>query len=578
MSSSLNASIGILGAGAAGLITAHVLLQDGFKVRLITRDSSPGGVWARERIYPGLSINNVYGEYRFSPCPMSPPSEAAETGGRLTGDDMCAYMETFAAKFLAGKIKFNTEILCVRRSTGSWLVTVEDIPSGIQEVLVFSHIVLCTGGCSKPSIPEYLSSQTAKSEGFRGLVFHSSKFHDHLDEVLNTKPIDSDGNQKDASIVVIGGGKSAQDVSAYLANAGRKVTVVFETADAFLAYKYPLPDFIRKSRFLAICSPHIELKTYLERFLHTTWLGSKIVHFVWKKIIATSLDVYSLPADSPLRHAHSAFWGIRTNDDGCYRPNGFHGLVQSGKIKLVAPARATGFGDDGKSVVLKDGQVLPADAVILATGFKSSWTNLFDSQTAVELGIGRHAPFNDVHIWDYTSLTDPPVSHPNSEQWSSSIYRGLVPANNINKRDFAINGAVVGHDYLPFIPSSLSSIQFTTNNGYTFEVSAHWISSYFLGDRMRLPSTAEEALASAERNSAWMRKRFPTMLPWVNESYSSNLAFWTWPQLVDELLEDMYLPSMRSGGNWLTWPFKVIDIDEIVNLGQERRLKRSLYL
>lgn len=70
-------------------------------------------------------------------------------------------------------------------------------------------------------------------------------------------------------------------ISAYLANAGRKVTVVFETADAFLAYKKPLPDFIRKSRFvyvmplrlvlasaqdrfLAILSPHMELRTRLE--------------------------------------------------------------------------------------------------------------------------------------------------------------------------------------------------------------------------------------------------------------------------------------------------------------------------
>ncbi|KAG5647169.1 hypothetical protein DXG03_001124 [Asterophora parasitica] len=108
---------------------------------------------------------------------------------------------------------------------------------------------------------------------------------------------------------------------------------------------------------------------------------------------------------------------------------------------------------------------------------------------------------------------------------------------------------------------------------------------------MRLPSSTEEALASAERNSAWMRKRFPDMLLWVNESYSSGLAFWTyvtqficfepgtdllasWPQLVDELLEDMYLPSMRSGGNWLTWPFKVVDLKEIVNVGEERRLRR----
>jgi dimethylaniline monooxygenase (N-oxide forming) len=31
---------------------------------------------------------------------------------------------------------------------------------------------------------------------------------------------------------------------------------------------------------------------------------------------------------------------------------------------------------------------------------------------------------------------------------------------------------------------------------------------------------------------------------------------------------------MRSGGNWLTWPFKVIHIKEIENLGEERRAKR----
>jgi hypothetical protein len=37
-------------------------------------------------------------------------------------------------------------------------------------------------------------------------------------------------------------------MAAYLANEGRKVTVVFETADAFLASPRPLPEFIRKSR------------------------------------------------------------------------------------------------------------------------------------------------------------------------------------------------------------------------------------------------------------------------------------------------------------------------------------------
>jgi cation diffusion facilitator CzcD-associated flavoprotein CzcO len=52
------ASVAIVGSGAAGLITAYTLLQDGFShVQILTRDSTAGGVWATERVYPGLQIN-----------------------------------------------------------------------------------------------------------------------------------------------------------------------------------------------------------------------------------------------------------------------------------------------------------------------------------------------------------------------------------------------------------------------------------------------------------------------------------------------------------------------------------------
>ena len=37
-------------------------------------------------------------------------------------------------------------------------------------------------------------------------------------------------------------------VAAFLANQGRRVSVVFETADAILAAKTPVPELIRKSR------------------------------------------------------------------------------------------------------------------------------------------------------------------------------------------------------------------------------------------------------------------------------------------------------------------------------------------
>ena len=55
-------AIGIIGAGAAGLINAHVLLQDGFSdITLVSRDKSVGGTWARARVYPGLHINKYNG-------------------------------------------------------------------------------------------------------------------------------------------------------------------------------------------------------------------------------------------------------------------------------------------------------------------------------------------------------------------------------------------------------------------------------------------------------------------------------------------------------------------------------------
>ena len=49
----------------------------------------------------------------------------------------------------------------------------------------------------------------------------------------------------------------------------------------------------------------------------------------------------------------------------------------------------------------------------------------------------------------------------------------------------------------------------------------------------------------------------------------------SWSQHVDDLLEDMGLPVMRSGGNVLTWPFKVVELSEIQNLKEERDARRA---
>lgn len=91
-------------------------------------------------------------------------------------------------------------------------------------------------------------------------------------------------------------------------------------------------------------------------------------------------NALNISRDSPLRRTHSLFWSTRTNDEGVPREGRFHALAISGKISLVAPARVARFGDDGHSVVLEDGRVLPSAAIILATGYESTWRPIFDGE------------------------------------------------------------------------------------------------------------------------------------------------------------------------------------------------------
>lgn len=183
------------------------------------------------------------------------------------------------------------------------------------------------------------------------------------------------------------------------------------------------------------------------------------------------LHVLGISSDSPLRRNRSLFWDTRTNDEGVPSEGSFHALAVSGKITLVSPARVANFGDDGRSVILGDGRVFPAAAVILATGYQSTWRPIFDGEhvraigyntkmylatywcfcvdiSMEQLGLSRHRPPKTKYRWDYASFVSPP-DIPGEAPWSASIHRGLVPVKNIFNRDFAVNGAMVRHKFYP---------------------------------------------------------------------------------------------------------------------------------
>jgi hypothetical protein len=79
---------------------------------------------------------------------------------------------------------------------------------------------------------------------------------------------------------------------------------------------------------------------------------------------------------------------------------------------------------------------------------------------------------------------------------------------------------------LPPLTTAHSYKQFSAHHAYVGEVSAHWISAYFRRDALRLPHSVEEALEDAERDAAWVQRRYPYTLSWIDESHSSSVAFW----------------------------------------------------
>ncbi|KAF5388998.1 hypothetical protein D9757_005121 [Collybiopsis confluens] len=668
--SNAHKSVLVIGSGAAGLITAQTLINDGFtNVRVFSKDTHPGGVWEHNKVYTETSYCSLYGDYRFSSLQM-PENPRRNGQKRLSAEDMQFYFEKFAETYLRDRINYDTEVLNIRRPKPpfqdsnsdpllNWVVSYRVHGKNGTEVkkMGFHRIVLCTGGCHKPHIPPILSPSSIAASGFRGPVIHSSGFRNNLEEIfsavqpqtasaasssnpsslsnqnlssvyhpyspkvepnlkVSSTPLKSatisrvtfnsnDSNlghesSKHGMVVVIGGGKSAQDIAAYLANEGLNVCIVYEKTDAFIASSRQLSDRIRKSRLMGVLSPHSDLRTPVERFLHKTWLGGKIVREIYHVLSEYSFKSFKIPHSSPLRLAQDPFWSLRVNDEVRVRVKTrvregendrktFHELVNRGSIRVEAPARVLGIGtrkrqdngegEDEQDLTLSNGQAIRPSAIILATGYESSWPDLFDAETMNQIGLGRYStsPLEYPHTtyeeeWEgYTSLQNPPAAPASAPtgRWTeisgSGIYRGIVPAKSLFKRDFAINGAV-----------------FSMNNAYVFETTAHWISSYFLEDTfLQLPPTVKAAIKSTERTSAWLRKRYPDMQGhWMNDSHCSDVQFWSWPQYTDDLLRDMGLPygKARTGGNALTWLIKPIEMDAIKELGKERAALRMSYM
>lgn len=64
----------------------------------------------------------------------------------MSGDDMCAYAETFAEHFLAGRFRYNTHVRKLHRLQDGWQLDTVSTDAGVEiERLRYDKLVLCTG-------------------------------------------------------------------------------------------------------------------------------------------------------------------------------------------------------------------------------------------------------------------------------------------------------------------------------------------------------------------------------------------------------------------------------------------------
>lgn len=164
-----NPRIIIVGAGVAGIATAHTLLKHGFNnLTILEKGAAVGGVWHWNR-YPGLTCDVPSNLYQFSFAPKPDWARIFATGPEIN-----QYLNAVVDECgLRHRVQLNAEVVSAIYDSGQWSVTLED-----GKALTAEFLIMATGLLHHPYIPDIEGL-----EDFEGPVVHSASW----DETLQTE-------------------------------------------------------------------------------------------------------------------------------------------------------------------------------------------------------------------------------------------------------------------------------------------------------------------------------------------------------------------------------------------------------
>jgi hypothetical protein len=220
--------VAVIGAGAAGLVTARELLRRGHRVVVFEQGAGPGGVWVysddAEDDPLGLSGTRIHGSLyaslrtnlprdlmAFIDYPFDASGGGEDDWPRFPGHRLVlAYLQNFARAFgLEAHMRCGVRVASVRRGDG-WVV--ESVSGEERRSERFDALAVCNGHYSEPRVPPL-----AGLAGWPGTVMHSHNYR---------TPAPFAGKR----VAVFGASASGVDLSAEIAGVAE---AVFWCAEAF---------------------------------------------------------------------------------------------------------------------------------------------------------------------------------------------------------------------------------------------------------------------------------------------------------------------------------------------------------
>jgi cation diffusion facilitator CzcD-associated flavoprotein CzcO len=309
----------IVGASVAGLATAACLRRAGVPFVLLEQGPCLAPPWRRHYDRLHLHTSRALSGLPHLGFPRTFPRSPSR-------DQVVMYLEAYAAHFDL-RPRFGTRVARVARSEAGWEVIADD-----GFVHHARHVVIATGHAYTPNLPDWPGRAS-----FGGPIVHSSAYRNAA-ALLGA-------SGRDKNVLVVGIGNSGAEIALDLAEQGARVAIAVRSGVNVVPRTFLGISIDR----LAVSISRLPVR-----------LGDAIVRLL-SRVVFGSLARFGLrPAD------HGTVTGFRQRSVSPIIDVGAMARIRTGAIAVVPAVTRFSPGQ----VHFADGHTRPADAVVLATGYR----------------------------------------------------------------------------------------------------------------------------------------------------------------------------------------------------------------